>query len=205
MKSPFRPDDVPGASALETHRPLLRSLERRGLIRGGISLGALVMLAGCDVNRPESVEVALLAISRFNDKVQALLFDPDKLAPTYPASMILRPPKFNAYYDVMDVKPVNDANWRLELSGLVSDKHPWTLQELDALPQHSMVIRHICVEGMELHRWLDRGAVSHIPRARRRRPPRQVRRLQNRRRLSEQHRHGDRAASADIARNQVRR
>jgi len=147
MKSPFRPDAVPDASVLEVHRPLIRSLERRGLIRGGMSLGALVMLTGCDVKRPESVESALLAISRLNDWVQAQLFDPDRLAPTYPASMILRPPKFNAYYDVTDVKPVNGATWRLDVSGLVADKRPWTLQDLQALPQTSMVIKHICVEG----------------------------------------------------------
>ena len=147
MKSPFRPDRIPDASVLDDHRPLIRSLERRGLIRGGVSLGALVMLTGCDVERPESVEAALLAISRFNDGVQAWLFDPNKLAPTYPASMILRPPKFNAYYDVMDVKPVNGATWRLELSGRVADKRAWTLQDLQALPQTSMVIKHICVEG----------------------------------------------------------
>jgi len=147
MKSPFRPDQVPDASLLDDHRSLIRSLERRGLIRGGLSLGALVMLTGCDVKRPESVESALLAISRLNDSVQALLFDPNKLAPTYPASMILRPPKFNAYYDVMDVKPVNGATWRLGLSGLVADKRPWTLQDLQALPQISIVIKHICVEG----------------------------------------------------------
>jgi DMSO/TMAO reductase YedYZ molybdopterin-dependent catalytic subunit len=128
------------------------------LLRGGISLGALVMLTGCDVDRPESVETALLAISRFNDKVQALLFDPDHLAPTYPASMILRPPKFNAYYDVMDVRPVNGANWRLELSGLIADKRPWTLEELNTLPQRSMVIRHICVEG-----WSNIGGWSGVP------------------------------------------
>jgi len=97
MKSPFRPDVVPNAAILDDHKPLIRSLERRGLIRGGLSLGALVMLSGCDPDRPESVESALLAISRLNDGVQALLFDPNKLAPTYPASMILRPPKFNAY------------------------------------------------------------------------------------------------------------
>ena len=147
MKSPFRPDKVPDASLLDDHRSLIRSLERRGLIRGGLSLGALVMLTGCDVKRPESVESALLAISRLNDSVQAWLFDPNKLAPTYPASMILRPPKFNAYYDVMDVKPVNGATWRLGLSGLVADKRPWTLQDLQALPQISIVIKHICVEG----------------------------------------------------------
>jgi len=147
MKSPFRPEMIPDASILRDHRLLMRSLERRGLIRGGLSLGALALLTGCDVTRPEAVESALLAISRFNDGVQAWLFDRKKLAPTYPASMILRPPKFNAYYDVMDVKPVDGSTWRLELSGLIAEKHPWTLQDLLALPQTSMVIKHICVEG----------------------------------------------------------
>ena len=165
MKSPFRPDAVPDATILDTHKPLLRSLERRGLIRGGLSLGALVMLTGCDVKRPEAVESALLAISRFNDDVQALLFNPNKLAPTYPASMILRPPKFGAYYDVMDVKPVNGTTWRLEVSGQVADKRAWTLPDLQALPQTLMVIKHICVEGwsyiggwtgVPLHEFLER-------------------------------------------------
>ena len=109
MRSPFRPDFPPNAGVLDDHKPLIRSLDRRGLIRGGLSLGALAMLTGCDVTRPQAVESALLAISSFNDWVQALLFDPNKPAPTYPASMILRPPKFNAYYEVTDVKPVNGA------------------------------------------------------------------------------------------------
>jgi DMSO/TMAO reductase YedYZ molybdopterin-dependent catalytic subunit len=158
MKSSFRPDAVLDATILDAHKPLIRSLERRGLIRGGLSLGALVMLTGCDVKRPEAVESALLAISRFNDDVQALLFDPNKLAPTYPASMILRPPKFNAYYDVMDVKPVNGTTWRLEVSGLVADKRAWTLSDLQALPQTSMVIKHICVEG-----WSYIGGWTGVP------------------------------------------
>jgi DMSO/TMAO reductase YedYZ molybdopterin-dependent catalytic subunit len=158
MKSIFRPDDAPDVSALDLHRPLIRLLERRGLLRGGLTLGSLVMLTGCKPNRPESVEAALLAISRFNDKVQGLLFDPNKLAPTYPASMILRPPKFNAYYDVMDVKPVNGMSWRLEVAGLVQDKRPWTLQDLQALPQTSMVIKHICVEG-----WSYIGGWTGVP------------------------------------------
>lgn len=158
MKSPFRPGVVPDAAILDNHKLLIRTLERRGLIRGGISLGALVMLTGCDVKRPEAVESALLAISRFNDGVQALLFNPNKLAPTYPASMILRPAKFNAYYDVMDVKPVSGGTWRLELSGLIADKRPWTLTQLQALPQASMVIKHICVEG-----WSYIGGWTGVP------------------------------------------
>jgi DMSO/TMAO reductase YedYZ molybdopterin-dependent catalytic subunit len=158
MKSPFRPDVVPDAAILDDHKPLIRALERRGLIRGGLSLGALVTLTGCDVKRPEAVEAALLAIGRLNDRVQALLFNPNKLAPTYPAAMILRPPKFNAYYDVTDVKPVNGATWRLELSGRVADKRPWTLEQLQTLPQASMVIQHVCVEG-----WSYIGGWTGVP------------------------------------------
>jgi DMSO/TMAO reductase YedYZ molybdopterin-dependent catalytic subunit len=158
MKSPFRPVLPPDAAILDDHKPLLRSLERRGLIRGGLSLGALAMLTGCDVTRPEAVESALVAISRFNDGVQAWLFDPDKLAPTYPTSMILRPPKFNAYYDVTQVKPVNGATWRLEVAGLVADKRAWTLSDLQALPQTSIVIKHICVEG-----WSYIGGWAGVP------------------------------------------
>ena len=72
--------------------------------------------------------------------------------------MILRPPKFNAYYDVMDVKPVDGATWRLELSGLIGDKRPWTVQDLQAMPQRSMVIKHICVEG-----WSYIGGWTGVP------------------------------------------
>jgi DMSO/TMAO reductase YedYZ molybdopterin-dependent catalytic subunit len=149
MRSRFRPKDFSSAGALDLHRPLIKTLERRGLLRAGFSLGALTMLAGCDVKRPEAVEAALLAISRMNDGVQALLFDPNHLAPTYPESMILRPPKFNAYYDVMDVKPVDGSTWRLELAGLIAEKRPWTLLDLQAMPQRSIVIRHVCVEGWD--------------------------------------------------------
>ena len=158
MKSIFRPDDAPDAAVLDMHRPLVRTLERRRLLRGGLTLGSLVMLTGCDIKRPQAVEDALLAISNLNDQVQALLFDPNKLAPTYPDSMILRPPKFNAYYDVVDVKPVNGATWRLEVAGLVQDKRAWTLPDLQALPQRSIVIKHICVEG-----WSYIGGWTGVP------------------------------------------
>ena len=149
MTSLFRPNQVPDRAILDDHRPLLRSLERRGLIRGGLSLGALAMLTGCDVTRPKAVEAALLAMSRLNDSVQELIFDPTKLAPTYPASMVLKPPKFNAYYEVVDVKPVNGAGWRLELAGRIADKRAWSLAEINALPQREMIIKHICVEGWD--------------------------------------------------------
>ena len=149
MKSPFRPSRAPDPAILDDHRPLLRSLQRRGLIRGGLSLGALSALTGCDVDHEGSVQKALLAISAFNDRVQALLFDPQHLAPTYPASMVLKPPRFNAYYDIMDLKPVNGQDWRLELAGSIAEKRPWTASDVAALPETDMIIKHVCVEGWD--------------------------------------------------------
>jgi DMSO/TMAO reductase YedYZ molybdopterin-dependent catalytic subunit len=96
-----------------------------------------------------AVSKALLAISAFNDRVQAALFDPNKLAPEYPASMVLKPPRFNAYYEIEAVKPVDGDSWRLELAGLIENKQPWERQRLAQLPQREMVIRHICVEGWD--------------------------------------------------------
>jgi len=134
---------------LDDHRALIRLIERRGFIRGGISLGMLAMLTGYDVTSEPGVENALRRVSSWNDRVQAALFDPKRLAPTYPESMILKPPKFNAYYDITEVKPVDVTSWKLELAGLIADKRPWTAQRLDTLPVTHMVIKHICVEGWD--------------------------------------------------------
>ncbi len=149
MRSPFRPRTRPDPAVLDAHRSLVRSIERRGLLRGGVSLGALTMLTGCDVGDDAAVGRALHAISRFNDRVQALLFDPGRLAPEYPESMVLKPPRFNAYFDVEDLKPVDGASWRLEVAGLVEDKTPWTRERVAALPERETIVRHVCVEGWD--------------------------------------------------------
>jgi DMSO/TMAO reductase YedYZ molybdopterin-dependent catalytic subunit len=89
----------------------------------------------------------LWGMSRWNDRVQSWLFDPDKLAPEFPESAITKPFPFNAYYDRDEVRTVDAASYKLEISGLVREKKPWTLPELYALPQVSQITRHICVEG----------------------------------------------------------
>ena len=149
MRSPFRPDRLPDPAVLDDHRALIRSLERRGLIRGGLSLGALTLLTGCDVSSAPGVQAGLRQVSALNDWVQARLFDPAKLAPTYPKSLVLKPPKFNAYYDVTSVKPVDPATWALAVAGRVAETRPWRLDDLAALPQSDEVIRHVCVEGWD--------------------------------------------------------
>jgi DMSO/TMAO reductase YedYZ molybdopterin-dependent catalytic subunit len=149
MKSLFRPAKASDLAILTDHTGLIRSMQRRGLLRGGLSLGALTMLTGCDVSDTTAVGKALRAVSAFNDKIQAALFDPNKLAPEYPEAMVLKPPRFNAYYEIEDIKPVDGDRWRLELGGLIENKKPWTRQDIAALPEREMIIRHICVEGWD--------------------------------------------------------
>jgi len=79
--------------------------------------------------------------------VQGWLFNPNRLAPTYPESMITRPFPFNAYYGEDEVREVEESSFRLEVTGMVADKRKWALSELRAMPQIDQVTRHICVEG----------------------------------------------------------
>ena len=126
---------------------LIRSIERRLFLKSSLSLGALALLSGCDLTDDENVQKLLLGMSRWNDGVQGWLFNPNKLAPEYPEGAITKPFPFNAYYREDEVRVVDGASYRLELSGLIRDKKPWTLPELYALPQMSQITRHICVEG----------------------------------------------------------
>lgn len=120
---------------------------RRAFLQRALSLGGLSLLSGCGIVDESDVENALMKVSRFNDKAQALLFDPNRLAPIYPDSMITRPFPFNAYYGEDEIREVKEEGYRLEVTGLVADKHAWTLAELRAMPQTDQVTRHICVEG----------------------------------------------------------
>jgi DMSO/TMAO reductase YedYZ molybdopterin-dependent catalytic subunit len=149
------PRPLPGADAI---RAELRRLSRRGLLRRGLSLGSLALLSGCDLSTHSGIDAALWAMLRFNDRVQAALFSPSRLAETYPASAITRPFRFNAYYPEWQVRTVDAATWRLELAGLIADRRPWTLEQLRALPQESQITRHICIEG-----WSQVGQWSGVP------------------------------------------
>ena len=86
-------------------------------------------------------------MSRFNDRVQAWLFDPNRLAPIYPETAITRPFPFNAYYREEDAPDIDEEDYKLLIDGLVDDKRPWTLDRLYALPQETQITRLVCVEG----------------------------------------------------------
>ena len=132
---------------LTEHRRQLVSLERRLLLRSSLSIGALAMLSGCNLQDNDQVDKALWSMSRWNDRVQAWLFDPNRLVPTYDARQITTPFPFNAFYPEFDAPDVDGSTYRLEVSGLVADKSAWTLDRLRQLPQRRQITRHICIEG----------------------------------------------------------
>jgi DMSO/TMAO reductase YedYZ molybdopterin-dependent catalytic subunit len=132
---------------LASRTPEIQRLERRLFLKSSLSLGALALLSGCKVTDQESVQTVLTAMSSWNDRAQAWLFDPNKLAPEYPESAIANPFPFNAYYSEDEVRVIDETDYKLELGGKIRDKRAWRLPELYKLPQVSQVTRHICVEG----------------------------------------------------------
>lgn len=125
----------------------ISTTQRRNFLRHALTLGGLSLLTGCSLESEQSVEAALSKVSHWNDHVQGWLFDPKRLAPTYPASMITRPFPFNAFYGEEDIPQIDESDYRLEVTGLVADKRAWRLAELRAMAQNTQITRHICVEG----------------------------------------------------------
>lgn len=145
----FRPKNGIDQNVLEENKKLVADINRRRLLRGTISLGALTMLTGCSVSDSSAVQSVLRAVSAFNDSVQELIFRPNHLAPTYREDQVVKPPRFNAYYDIEDVKPLDGKTWKLGLAGRVENKTPWTAEQIYKLPEQELIVRHICVEGWD--------------------------------------------------------
>ncbi len=125
-------------------------MNRRALLQRAAALGLISSLEGCNYEDPAHPDLAdrfLHAMSAWNDRVQAALFNPDTLAPTFRADQITLPPRFNAYYDVSQTPVVDESSYQLELGGQIADKTPWSLAQLNASPQTGQITRLICVEG----------------------------------------------------------
>ncbi|HMK80323.1 MAG TPA: molybdopterin-dependent oxidoreductase [Xanthobacteraceae bacterium] len=145
----FRPKGGVDQSVLAEHRALVEAIDRRKILRGAVSLGALSLLTGCDVTRTDAVQSVLRRVSQFNDRVQAAIFRPNHLAPTFSEDQVVKPPRFNAYYDIEDIIPLDAAKWKLELAGKIENKKAWSAQDIYALPEQEWIIRHVCVEGWD--------------------------------------------------------
>jgi DMSO/TMAO reductase YedYZ molybdopterin-dependent catalytic subunit len=126
------------------------NLERRRVVRGGLSLGALTLLTGCDISDHDQVQRVLARFSQWNDQIQAALFSSQRLAPTFPEDMAVKDFRYNAWYEAKRAPQLEAADYRLDLAGMIADRRPWSVEQLHALPQISQVTRHICVEGWSM-------------------------------------------------------
>jgi DMSO/TMAO reductase YedYZ molybdopterin-dependent catalytic subunit len=149
LPSLMRPVGGVDQNALRESRRKMVSIERRALLRGSLSLGALTLLTGCDVTNRDAVQSVLGWMSQWNDRVQAFLFSPTRLAPEFQAADVLKPPRWNAYIGRDGIPDVDGATWRLELAGRIADKRRLGVDEIYAMPQVTQRTRHICVEGWD--------------------------------------------------------
>src|SRR5215510_12658814 len=100
----------------------VRLVARRGFLKGGLSLGALTLLTGCDVTHTDEVQAVLNGMSRWNDGIQAALFNPHRLLPTYSEEEAVKDFRYNAYYGEDKVPKFDGRSYRLILSGLVESR-----------------------------------------------------------------------------------
>lgn len=120
-----------------------RSLSRRQLLQlsGLSSIGLL--LGGCGT--PLLEDVVGKSFEPLNESIEALLLNPQKLAPEFPVSAI-EPDAL--IVNTFGITPNIDVNtFRLVIDGEVNHPLSLSMTDIQQMPLTSMTIRHVCVEG----------------------------------------------------------
>jgi DMSO/TMAO reductase YedYZ molybdopterin-dependent catalytic subunit len=118
-------------------------LTRRKLLQiSGLS-GINLLLAGCGTQAFEDI-VGILS-EPLNQKVESLIFKPQKLVPEFSVSDIQ--PKELIVNSFKGVPEIDIEKYRLIVEGEVNNPLNISFKEIQALPSTSMIIRHVCVEG----------------------------------------------------------
>ena len=120
-----------------------RSLSRRQLLQlsGLSSIGLL--LGGCGTSLLE--DVVGKSFEPLNQSLEALLLNPQKPAPEFPASAI-EPDAL--IVNTFGITPQIDVNtFRLVIDGEVNHPLSLSMTDIQQMPITSMTIRHVCVEG----------------------------------------------------------
>lgn len=130
-----------------------RFIDRRRFLKGALQASSLLLLAGCD-NLSQSLwftgflhktEKVTRRAQRAVVSRQALAreYTEADLSETFPANGNTDPGTL-AYHE----SAARDfADWRLEVDGLVQRPVGLSLAEIRALPLHTQITRHDCVEG----------------------------------------------------------
>ena len=118
-------------------------LPRRRLLQLSALSGLGFLLNSCGTNLGEN-EVYQLSRS-FNEKVENLLFNPQKLIPEFSIQEI---ESEALLVNTFDFTPeINPRTFRLQVNGEVAQPLSLSLNQIAQMPLTSMIIRHVCVEG----------------------------------------------------------
>uniref|UniRef100_B8HQK5 Oxidoreductase molybdopterin binding n=1 Tax=Cyanothece sp. (strain PCC 7425 / ATCC 29141) TaxID=395961 RepID=B8HQK5_CYAP4 len=138
----------PPPSEAPTDQPQATSLSRRRLIQLAQFGGLGALFYGCV---PGGLEASLNQVwEPVNQKVEELIFNPQKLATEFPpeaiepAALLVNDTQTNAGLPTPLIDP---STYHLEVGGEVAQPQSFTLADLQTMASRTMTIRHVCVEG----------------------------------------------------------
>ncbi len=117
-------------------------LNRRQLLGLGLSGGSALLLGGCALNGHS--ETVGNATQPLNERIEALM-QGKGLVPLFRRDQV--DPKTLLVNSFNGVPQLDPRLYRLRVDGLVGRPLSLDLAALAALPQHELVMRHVCVEG----------------------------------------------------------
>ena len=126
------------------------TINRRSVLRGALSLGALTLLTGCDVTEEEPVQ---------KRSARGVGMERPRAGARYSGPIIWRRHfrrrrwssrrALTPITTVEDVKPVDGATWNSNWPAASTTNGRGRAQQIYALPEQEIIIRHICVEGWD--------------------------------------------------------
>ncbi|BAY07923.1 molybdopterin-dependent oxidoreductase [Calothrix sp. NIES-2098] len=124
------------------HRNHLQFTRRQFFQISGLS-GISLLLGGCGTTGFEDL-VGKLS-EPLNQKVETLIFNPQKPVPEFSASEI--EPEALIVNTFRNTPIIDQDKYRLIVDGEVNNPISLSMKEIQALPFTSTIIRHVCVEG----------------------------------------------------------
>jgi DMSO/TMAO reductase YedYZ molybdopterin-dependent catalytic subunit len=139
---------VPDPAEEEVRRQS-RRLTRRAFLAGGVA-GAMGFAGWTWLRTSKSdggVPWPLRHVLRLNEGVGRAVFGEDRLAPTFPAGRAAAAEVMRVNGSLGLVSELNVNAWRLQVEGGPGGGRSFTLDEIRALPQTTMVTELKCIEG----------------------------------------------------------
>jgi DMSO/TMAO reductase YedYZ molybdopterin-dependent catalytic subunit len=126
----------------QIQNPRQKILRRHFLKVSGLSSISL-LLGGCGT--PLFEDIVGKVSEPLNQKVETLIFNPEKLAPEFPVSAI--EPEALIINSFNFTPQIDPTQFRLVVDGAVNQSLSLSMAAIQQMPITSMVIRHVCVEG----------------------------------------------------------